>query len=193
MDIFRFRHRRRPRWIALFALTLVSTVITYQSVSNGRNALHQWGPKRNVVVALVDFLPGDRVSENDIRLQPQPETALATDTASSIEQVRQRLVTEKIAAGEPILQRRLAAESLEGTSAKVADGRSTFSLSVTRDTPNVAVGDHVDVFALSSKISSRAVVVASDDQRVMFAVEAKESSLVARALADGSVVLALVP
>ena len=102
-------------------------------------------------------------------------------------------MTEKIAAGEPILQRRLAAESFEGTSAKVADGRSTFSLSVTRDTPNVAVGDHVDVFALSSKISSRAVVVASDDQRVMFAVEAKESSLVARALADGSVVLALVP
>lgn len=193
MDLSRFRYRRKPRWIILFVLTVVSTSIAYQSVSAGQSASRQWGPKRNVVIALVDLLPGDRITESAIRLQPQPSNALAADTLNSTEQVHQRLVIEKIAAGEPILRRRLAETSFEGTSAKVADGRSTFSLSVNRDTPKVAVGDHVDVFALSTKISGRAIVVASDDQRVMFAVETSESGQVARALADGSVVLALVP
>lgn len=185
------------RWAAVAAVAAVAGLGTRSIVGDADRERDRWGPSTPVAVATKDLVAGAVIGTDDVALAPRPRTMVPDD---AIDDVVGRVVTAPIAPGEVVLERRLAGGT--GPLALLDPGAVAFAVPVDTATPPLRPGDRVDVFAPvdsgsratvgATRIARRAVVVAVDDRRVMLGVDGTAAPVVARALLDTAVVLAVV-
>jgi Flp pilus assembly protein CpaB len=159
------------------------------------------GPTAAVVVATASLDVGAVVTVDDLEVRHLPADAVAHGAAADPDDVTGRQVTAPIAAGEPVLDVRLAPVGLRGVAASTPPGWSAFAVPADAATPPVEVGQQVDLFAPTAsavaldgpaeRIADGGLVVAVDDRRVTVAVRPADGPAVAAALAGTTVVLAV--
>jgi Flp pilus assembly protein CpaB len=183
------RWRRSPLvfWIAALALAVAAAGLA----DGGDDPPTSSGDTRLVPVARNDLDRGRRLDGDDVEWTRRPSTDLPRSPAAETEG---RVVTEPIAAGEVVVESRLAPGGAGGTTALLPAGTRAIAVPSTLGTPPLEIGDHVDLLAtLEARAVARdAVVVATSDDAVTVAVDEGEAIEVAAALASGGVVLALV-
>lgn len=183
---------RRRRWLLTAALAVACALVVQSRLTEADHARRAWGTERRVAVAVHDLLPGMLVTSDDVTVARRPVAVLTDD---AIEDPTGRVVVESIAAGEAVVDRRLAGAGRRMPGA-LADG-PVFSVAVDRTIPKIAVGDHVDLWAPTSarngtqRAARRARVIAVDDRSVSVSVSPAEADTVARAVLDGTLVVAL--
>lgn len=178
-------------------MAVVSTFATASIVDGAGRQRAAWGPSTPVAVATRDLAAGTVIGIDDVTVAPRPRTMVPDDATTD---AVGRVVSSPIAPGEVVLERRLAGST--GPLALLDPGAVAFAVPVDTATPPVRTGDRVDVFAPvdsssrtsvgATRIARRAVVLAVDDRRVLLGVDGPSASVVARALLDTAVVLAVV-
>lgn len=192
------RARRRPvRWALTIVLAAITGLTTASMVEGAGRERARWGASTSVAVATRDLAPGAVIGIDDVVVAPRPQTMVPDDALTD---VVGRVVAARIATSEAVLDRRLAGGT--GPLALLEAGAVAFAVPVDTSTPPLRPGDRVDVFAPvdsgsrsavgATRIARRAVVVAVDDRTVLLGVESASASVVARALLDTAVVLAVV-
>ena len=156
-----------------------------------------------VVVATVELGSGSIVAPDDIELRAVPTPAEPAAVLLDIDRVVGRQVTATIYEGEAVLEGRLAPDGLVGIAAATPAGWSSFAVPSSSALPPAEIGQRVDLYALepqtdlatagggATRVASRALVVAVDDQRLSVAVDPTDAAEVAAALAATTVVVAI--
>ena len=111
-------------------MALLVTGIFYQvALSGGPSA--EAAPMTEVVTAVKDLEIGATITAKDLRLEPWPTSNLPKGGFSAVEEVIDRAAVSRVLAGEPILERRLAARGAGvGLSTKVPEGMRAMSVRV---------------------------------------------------------------
>jgi len=193
----RLRHRRTVRWTTVTLLALVASLATGSMLDDAARQRALWGRSSTVAVATRDLSPGTMVSDDDVEFVERPDVVVADDPATD---PFGRMVTVPIARDEIVLARRLSGGG-NGPSALLEPGAVAFAVPVDQSTPPVRAGDRVDVFAAvesgsrstvgATRIAHRATVVSVSERTVLVGVDGTMAAVVARALLDAAVVLAL--
>jgi Flp pilus assembly protein CpaB len=157
---------------------------------------------QRVAVAVRDLEAGSMLAEGDVRFESvsasEPVGATYV-TARELTVLRGRVLTAPVFADEPLLQAHLRPRA-------ASSGRRAMSIPVDRARAvngNLAPGDRIDVVvaaddAVTIVVAGAEVLDVDDDDafgtrrgevRVTLAVDARESQLLAAALADGDFVL----
>ena len=196
--------RRRNRWFVVSAIAAIAAIWTMQRLSEADRAVSGWGSTRTVLVATTDLEPGDVLDGATIERADRPQTLLPDDAIDAhVDDVIGRTVTASISRGEILVRRRLADAGDSGSIALLGADDVAFAVPLDHSTPELRVGDHVDVFAPgppaaakpastgATRIAHGAVVVSIDDHSVMIGVDSAQAAAVARALLDAAVVMAV--
>jgi len=100
-----------------------------------------------VVVARRDLVSGDIVDDAAVELREVPEATVAEAALTEIP--TGAVIRQPMAAGEPLVEARIAPDGLTGVAALVPAGHRAISIPVgPAGAPPVAVGDQVDVLAV---------------------------------------------
>lgn len=84
-----------------------------------------------VVVAVKDIDPGERLSPENMRVMDWPRASMVRGASPSLASLDGRVAMQPVAAGEPILEQRLAVSgSRAGLSALIAPGRRAMTVKV---------------------------------------------------------------
>lgn len=189
LDRYRSRALARParRWVLGLVLAAVTFALVRGAVARAETARARWGTARTVWVARTDLRPGDAL-DGALARADRP-VALVGDGALDGHEPPPAgaRVAVGVLAGDVVRRGHLAGAG----AARPADGRRTVALP-RPDGLTLAVGDRVEVAdAAGATVATAAVVVAVADATVEASVAADDLGAVARALADGRVVLAL--
>lgn len=195
--IARLLHRRRTRWIVTAALAVVLTWSTWSTIDAATRDRAAWGDTASVLVARRDVAPGRTMTDADIERVTRPVAMIPADAA---DRAIGRTATSSIAAGEIVVERRLADDGIDGADALIPRGALAFAVPVDRGSPSFTLGDRVDVFAPSNsktptatRVARGAVVTTIAQTSLTIAVDPTQAPALARALLDGDVVLARTP
>ncbi len=203
--IHRLVRGRGLRWAATVVLAVIAAAVATASVQRAEAARAAFGEIRRVPVATGELALGLEVADADVAWVDLPVVLIPAGVA---EAPVGRVVTEPIAPGEVVLERRVSADADSGA-AVVGAGHRALAVPVEAAPPGLEVGDRVDAYAPGSSVGSLAevargqgagarrltrdaLVVAVDDRVVTIAVEGADATAVAGGLLDGAVVLALV-
>lgn len=186
----RRRLRLRPRrpipfWIAAIALTALTASTVARATGAAAAARERWGERIEVVVATADHEPGDLV-RSELRLLPAavvPAGARSTPLDGEV-------AAAWIAAGEIVLERRLAPAGLSTVAALLPPGTRGVAVPIGLAPLPVEVGDRVDVHG-STRLATDALVVAVNEEAITVAVNDGDAALVAYEAANGTVTLVL--
>lgn len=197
----RVRHHPLVRWAAVIALVLVAASIIERTAATAREARHQWGEARTVVVARHRIAMGDVVEPDAITTQSWPAALVPVGAVDTSPIGRTAIAT--IEPGEAVIATRLAPEGLSGLAALVPPGWRALAIPVGPTIVKLSVGDHVDLIAgfdvasatagqaPAFTVADDAIVIAVDDERVTVAVHDDDAARVAFAIVGGTVVPAL--
>lgn len=182
----------------LATVSLVAVVRSESIVAAARDSRDDWGRQVRVFVASRDLEPGVVIGPDDTVETMRPAIVVPGDIAHD---PGGRTVTQPVAAGEIILQRRLSGGG-NGVTSLLGPGELAFAIPVDPMTPSLRIGAHVDVFAPvdtasrsavgATKVATRATVVAVAERTVTIGVDEQSGAALARALLGSTVVLALV-
>jgi Flp pilus assembly protein CpaB len=202
------RHRPALRWLVVFAVAGLTGVLSARVVDSARAAQARWGTGRSVVVVVRAVAAGDPIEAGDVEVRPLPPAALP-DAAVSDAPVG-RVAVADLYPGEVLVADRLAPGGRHGPAALLPPGDRALAVPSGPGTPPLHVGDTVDVLATydpllfdpasdpagltagGGAVATGALVIDVSDGAVTVALEPEEASLVALALAQGAVTLALV-
>lgn len=198
---------RGLRWAVAVVLAVCAGALTAATVSRAEAARSAYGRTALAPVATVDLRVGDTVSAGDITVRALPSALVPPQAA--VDPVG-RVVTEPVAAGEVVLERRLAGGG-EGLGALLDPGRRAVAVPLDAAPAGVAVGDRVDLYAPTAatsaaelaalarggpgsarRLAAGALVVAVDDRSATVSVTGAEAAATAQAVLDGAVAVALV-
>ena len=206
--------RALVRTITRRAIVVVTAVVTAVAVSSVVRSAEQtrsrWADTRPVAVAEHDLAPGDVVDAGAVVVRQMPTAAVA-GAASDVVPLG-AVVRYPIAAGEPVIDDRLAPQGLTGVAALVPAGHRAVAVAKgPAGTPPVHPGDRVDLVALTpgttdiaepeseaeaaapaTTLVDQALVVDVSDTAVTVAVPEALAPEVAYGAAQGLVVLTLV-
>jgi len=206
--------RALVRTITRRAIVVVTAVVTAVAVSSVVRSAEQtrsrWADTRPVAVAEHDLVPGDVVDAGAVVVRQMPTAAVA-GAASDVVPLG-AVVRYPIAAGEPVIDDRLAPQGLTGVAALVPAGHRAVAVAKgPAGTPPVHPGDRVDLVALTpgttdiaepeseaeaaapaTTLVDQALVVDVSDTAVTVAVPEALAPEVAYGAAQGLVVLTLV-
>ncbi len=197
---------RGLRWAVAVVLAVCAGALTAATVSRAEAARAAYGETALVPVATADLSVGDTVGAGDVATRPLPvglvPEGAATDPVG-------RVVTEPVAAGEVLLERRLAGSGT-GVSALLGPGRRAVAVPLEAAPGGVIVGDRVDLYSPATattsselaaaarggggvrRVAAGALVVAVDDRSATVSVTGTEAAATAQAVLDGAVAVALV-
>ena len=208
--------RALVRTITRRAIVVVTAVVTAVAVGSVVRSAEQtrsrWADTRPVAVAEHDLAPGDVVDAGAVVVRQMPTAAVA-GAASDVVPLG-AVVRYPIAAGEPVIDDRLAPQGLTGVAALVPAGHRAVAVAKgPAGTPPVHPGDRVDLVALTpgttdiaepepeseaeaaapaTTLVDQALVVDVSDTAVTVAVPEALAPEVAYGAAQGLVVLTLV-
>lgn len=206
--------RALVRTITRRAIVVVTAVVTAVAVGSVVRSAEQtrsrWADTRPVAVAEHDLAPGEVVDAGAVVVRQMPIAAVA-GAASDVVPLG-AVVRYPIAAGEPVIDDRLAPQGLTGVAALVPAGHRAVAVAKgPAGTPPVHPGDRVDLVALTpgttdiaepeseaeaaapaTTLVDQALVVDVSDTAVTVAVPEALAPEVAYGAAQGLVVLTLV-
>jgi hypothetical protein len=198
-------HRARlvlsTRPLAYWALALTVGTVTLLAVNGTVRAADArraaWGESGRVVVATRSVVPGESLGPSNTRTERRPLAVLPEGALTALPQPA--VASAGIAAGEVVVAARLAGRG-RAPAGLLPAGTRGVAVPVGGTGLPLAVGDTVDVFAplagpgaTPERVAARAVVVHVTEEAVVVAVPDDRATVVAGALADGAVVLALAP
>lgn len=189
--------QRRPVYWAVAAALVVATVATVERLTAAAEAARaRWGATTEVLVVREHVAAGDpvapRVAPVALPLALVPALAVAAGDGLPAGAV----ATTDLVAGEILVGSRVSGD---GDAGLVPAGHLAVGIPATAGIPPLRVGSRVQVVTLSDPLTGTTPasvpgrVVAADEDRVTVAVPAEDATVVAAALATGTVVLALAP
>lgn len=204
-----WRLRRSPLawWVVSIVLALTTAAVVDAALATGRRQ-QAAGATAPVQVAARSIGAGEALGPGDVTVRRLPLAALP-DADRVLDPIG-RVATVDLAAGEVLLEARLAPVATSATAARLPAGSRALAVPATASTtPPLEAGDLVDVLATfdvagtadgpeqttaapTVTVVEGASVVAADEDAVTVAVPAAEAPRLAFALARGSVLLALV-
>lgn len=197
MHLSRRRRSAVLFWIASGGLAVVTALAVQGAVGRAETTAARYGNLRSVAVARRAAEIGTVLRAGDVELRNIP---VAFVPAGEVEQSPVgRIVVVPLSPGEVILAAKLAPAGLRGVVALLHDDERAVAVPVGPGTPQLAVGDRVDVLAAPHESDAGAVVVAratrvvaADDKAVTIAVRPDDALAVATAVSAAVVTLALV-
>jgi Flp pilus assembly protein CpaB len=187
---------RRPLvyWLLVASVAALTAAFILDRTAAADAARHRWGTQRTIVVATVDLAPGQALGADDTRTEAWPLALVPDDALRSIP--AGVVVAEPIAAGEPLRRRRIGRADVGPVAALLPAGTRGVTLPAGDTLPPVVPGDRVDLVAAglaldSTLVASDALVLVVDERSVVVAVDATELAVVAGALVNATVVLAV--
>jgi Flp pilus assembly protein CpaB len=190
------RRRGLPRLLAVGTLALVAGGITAGVVARANDLADDYGTRDSVPTAVRDLAVGHEIGDADVAWRSLP-VGLVGGTA--LDRPIGRIVAAPILRDEAIVAERVGPDGLRGPMAIAPEDSRAVAIPVGDTRPPVEVGDLVDVVAVSlnglsraDRIASSAVVVALNDEAVTVAVDRGEVPATARAVLEGTAVIALV-
>jgi Flp pilus assembly protein CpaB len=198
--------RRSPsrvgRWVLAAGLAVLAAALFTHLTGQATDTVAGWGHTRSVIVARRDLAPGQVVATDDIVRRDLPDAAVPA--SALVDDPTGRVVTSPIIVGEVVSRQRLAPDGLQGIAALVPDGHRAIAVPTAGTGLHLRIGDRVDVFApgrtdggstrsdRADAVAAGAVVVDVGETAVTVAVDRTEVAALARALGQGTPVLALV-
>lgn len=198
---------RVGRWLVALGLAVVAAAVVSQLTGQATATVAGWGHTRSVLVARHDLGPGRVITADDVVGRDLPDAAVPASavTGDSADNPVGRVVTNPIVTGEIVSRQRLAPDGVQGIAALVPDGHRAVAVPTEGTGLVLRVGDRVDVFApgrTDGTVASRtdrtdpaataALVVDVSATAVTIAVDRTEVAALARALGQGTPVLALI-
>ena len=194
--VSRLALRRRPilYWAATAVVATVCAVTVGGLTARAEQAAARYGGLRAVAIVVHPLSVGDEVGEGDVTVQRVPR-AFVPEGALSAAPIG-RTVLAPLYQGEAAIAERLAPDGLHGVAALLPEGALAMAVPSGPTALRLAVGDVVDVLATAGDGSTRvvadeALVVDVSGETVTVAVEQREGPLVATALTQATVNLAL--
>lgn len=188
---YRLRALARParRWAAGLALASVTFALVHGAVGRAEAARARWGEQRSVRVATRDLQPGEPLA-GATRQTDRPAAVVADDAIDGDRALDHERTAMAVLAGDVVRAGHLAGPAA-ATARGVADGRRVAALP-RPDGLALAAGDRVDLLdAAGEVVAAGGVVVRVGDEAVEVSVDAAALGALARALADGRVVVVL--
>jgi len=191
--------RRRPLvwWLAVLGLSLAVGVTIDGSLSRAEADAQRFGPSVHVAVARIDLAAGALAGPATVELWPWPERLVPAGALREVPD--DRVVTQPVLAGEPVVTDRLGTDSL------VPPGSRALALPTGPGALGLRVGDRVDVLATfdplvapagedpTVTVARVATVVSVRARSITVAVSEAEAPRVALALSQATITLALTP
>ena len=191
--------RRRPLlwWLAVLGLSLAVGVTVNGSLSRAEAGARRFGRPVEVSVARIDLPAGALAGPATVELRLWPERLVPAGALSQVPD--DRVVTEPLLAGEPLVADRLGTDSL------VPPGSRALALPTGPGALGLRTGDRVDVLATfdplvaptgedpTVTVARVATVVSVRARSVTVAVTEAEAPRVALALSQATITLALTP
>ena len=200
----RLRPHPRSFWPLALGLALLTGVVVARLVGEASSRAARLGGLRSVPVAARAVEAGQVLSAADVAVRRLPAALLPAAPVASSPEGHAALVP--LAAGEVVLEAKLAPWGTRGVAALVPPGRRALAVPMERGRLPVRTGDRVDVLATfetaepagdgggqepTFPVATAALVVDVGDEAVTVAVSQHEAPRVAFAVARGTVVLAL--
>jgi Flp pilus assembly protein CpaB len=202
---------RIGRWVLAIGLAVVAAALVSHLTGQATETVAGWGQTRSVLVARHDLGPGRAVTADDVVRRDLPDAAVPASAVTDVPPGGStgspigRVVTSLIVAGEVVSRQRLAPDGVQGIAALVPDGHRAVAVPTEGTGLALRVGDRVDVFApgrtdsttatrsdRADPVATNAVVVDVSTNAVTIAVDRSEVAALARALGQGTPVLALI-
>lgn len=182
----RFRLRRPlPFWIAALALTALTTTVVSRATTAASVERQRWGEHTLVAVATHDIAPGEAI---DAELRPVP--AVLVPAGARTAPPDGELAAAWIAAGEIVLDARVAPAGLSAVAALLPPGTRGVAIPLGMAPLPVMIGDRVDAFG-TTLLTRGALVVAVTEEAVTIAVDRDDVEAVAYEAATATVTLVL--
>jgi Flp pilus assembly protein CpaB len=189
--------------LAAAALLALATVAAINGLTaDARAQAAAFGRLRAVPVAARSLDAGDEVGPEDVTTRRLPAALIPRGGVAA--RPEGRVVVVPVAAGEVLLEAKLAPWGLKGAAALLPDGTRALAIPVSEGTPPLSVGNHVDLLATFSPdqpaatspdpsfpVAEDALVVAVGHDTVTVAVDQRAAPAVAYAIAAGTVIIAL--
>jgi Flp pilus assembly protein CpaB len=191
--------RSLPFWV----LTIVAATVTAFTVTRAverADAAAEKAERRPVLVVAAPVSPGGRLDDTNTALARRPRAELPDGAVTELPMGA--IAVDALVPGEVVVASRLAPAGLSPAAALLPAGTRGIAVPAGATAMPVAVGDRVDVVAMlpfdsagpegaAAVVAADAVVVQVGEESVMVAVPEADVPGVARALAEGSVQLAL--
>ncbi len=187
------RRSRRARSLITASLAIVAGSVTIGALASAAATRNTYGERQSMPVARHDLEVGHVIDERDVAWRTLPIALTAGSTA--VEPIG-RTVIEPVVGGEVLLTRRLSGSTDLGRAGAIPRTSRAISLERTELTPPLRPGDEVDLLTASSRsgattIARRARVLEVSDRAIVVIVAESETSAVARAALDSTVLIAL--
>ena len=202
----RLRRREVAWWCAALTLAVVTVAVVASALDRAEATADRWGPSGRVLVARHGLAIGQTVGPDDVVATDWPTVLRPVDATG---RAVGRVVVAEIGPGEVVVERRLAAEGLEGAAALLPPGTRALAVPDVAGGLSLHPGDVVDVLAtvdpfavdadgpgrdtVTTVVAAGATVVAVTDDATTVAVPLDEIADLATALGRGVVTLALAP
>jgi Flp pilus assembly protein CpaB len=181
--------------VLTLTLALVAGGITAGIVGRADAVLDAYGTRRLTATATRDLAIGTEIRSDDVAWRELPAGLVV---GSPLDDSLGRIVTAPILAGEALVAERLAPDGARGPMALAPPGGRALAIPVADGRPPARVGDRVDVVAVpldgstrARRVANEAVVVDVGDDAITVAVRPDELAGTARAVFEGTAILAL--
>jgi Flp pilus assembly protein CpaB len=193
-----FAHRRVFRRVLFVGAVVLFGAVLFGVTARAREVQSRWGSTVEVLVAKADVAVGERVDSGHLALEVRPVAFLPADVLyEPID--REEHAVRALVSGDVVTARDL--RSTRPALDLRADQRAV-SVPIDATVQALAVGDEADLFVMTEtfgatleqdvkRLESVAVVLDVNDSAVTFAVNAVDVTLLARAVSNGRVVIAL--
>jgi hypothetical protein len=180
-----------PRTVLTLALALVAGAITAGVVSRASAVIDAYGPRVSVATATRELDIGDEIGPDDVSRRELPVALVA---GTPLDDPVGRVVTSSVL----VVAERVAPDGVRGPMALAPPGSRGLTIEVTERRPPVSVGDRVDVLAVpldgstrAQRVAEEGVVVDVTDEAITVAVRSDEMAATARAVLEGTAIVAL--
>ena len=195
------------RWGAAALVAIVTSIVVASDLAELHRRARSLGPERTVVAAAHDLGLGAQIADDDLVTRQVHESQLPEGVATSLDDVRDRVVVVPILEGSFVTPRHLAPNERDGLSGVVPAGSRAIRVEPI-SAPSLRPGDVVDVLVtfnaaemLEARLATRTALVLRVDENdeteygaqpgITLLVRASDAGRVAEAVAAGTVTLAL--
>ena len=197
----RFRHHPWLFWLFAVSLALFTGLTVARLLTEAASRAERLGGLRDVRVTTRNIGAGHQLSAGDVAVRRLPAAVLPEGPVAASPAGHTTLVP--LAAGEIVLEAKLAPWGLEGVAALVPPGRRALAIPTPKGGIALRRGNQVEVLATletaeggtepTFAVARSAQVLDVGEESVTVAVTPEEAARVAMAVSRGTVTVALTP
>ncbi|MGE0880217.1 MAG: SAF domain-containing protein [Acidimicrobiia bacterium] len=194
-------HYRFLYWLLVVATAAVTAMAVDGATARAREERDRWGRSVVIAVAARAIESGRAVTAADVKMKPWPRALVPSGALVAVPSgaVAGAFIDE----GEPIVGSRLAPAGAGPVASRAPVGSRAIAIPVGDEAIAVVVGDHADLLATypgtepgtspAAVVARNVVVIGVEPRLITVGIAVVEAPDVARAVNEGSVVLAVIP